>query len=93
MKPMGKGIFMEQNLIMCRSLTYAQRAMHTLERGGVTVSLIKVPQAISTTGCSYGIRVPARRLWYCLDLLRENHQSFGKVFRYLPDGSLEEIQV
>ena len=84
---------MEQNLIMCRSLTYTQRAMRILERGGVTVSLVKVPQTVSLTGCSYGLRVPARKLQFCLHLLREQNQSFGKVFRYLPDGSLEEIQV
>lgn len=84
---------MEQNLIMCRSLTYAQRAMRTLERGGVTVALLKVPQSVSQTGCSYGLRVPARYLDYCLRLLRENQNSYGKVFRYEFDGSLTEVNV
>ena len=83
---------MEQNLIMCRSLTYAQRAMRTLERGGVTVTLLKVPHSISQTGCSYGLRVPSRHLEYCLRLLSEKQNPYGKVFRYLADGSLTEVE-
>ncbi len=78
---------------MCRSLTYAQRAMRTLERGGVTVALLKVPQSVAHTGCSYGLRVPARYLEYCLHLLVENHNPYGKVFRYESDGSLTEVDV
>lgn len=84
---------MEQNLIMCRSLTYAQKAMRTLERGGVTVTLLRVPQSISQTGCSYGLRVSSRYLHYSLALLREKQNPYGKVFRYLSDGSLEEVDV
>ena len=84
---------MEQNLIMCRSLTYAQKAMRTLERGGVTVTLLKVPQFVSQTGCSYGLRIPSKHLMYSLALLREKQNAFGKVFRYLQDGSLEEVQL
>lgn len=84
---------MEQNLIMCRSLTYAQRAMRTLERGGITVSLLKVPQSVAQTGCSYGLRVPAHKLEYCLRLLREKQNPYGKVFRYQSDGSLSEVNL
>ena len=84
---------MEQNLIMCRSLTYAQKAMRTLERGGVSVTLLKVPQSVSQTGCSYGLRIPAKHLSYSITLLRDKQNAFGKVFRYMQDGSLEEVQL
>ena len=80
-------------MIMCLSLTYGQRAMRTLERGGVTVTLIKVPQSVSQTGCSYGLRVPSYRLDYCLRLLNEKQNPYGKVFRYLADGSLAEVEI
>ncbi|MBR4077106.1 MAG: DUF3343 domain-containing protein [Oscillospiraceae bacterium] len=83
---------MEQNLIMCRSLTYAQRALRTLERGGVSAVLLKVPQAVSHTGCSYGLRVSARYVELCLRLLNENHNPYGKVFRYETDGTLTEVE-
>ena len=84
---------MEQNLIMCRSLTYAQKAMRTLERGGVSVTLLKVPQSVSQTGCSYGLRVPGKHLSYSIALLNEKQNPFGKVFRYKQDGSLEEVRL
>lgn len=84
---------MEYHLIMCRSLTYAQRALYTLERGGVKVSLVKVPQSVSQTGCSYGVRIPSKNLRSSIELLRSKKVSFGKVFRYLYDGSLEEVDV
>lgn len=92
---MRKGIFImvEYHLIMCRSLTYAQRASYTLERSGVRVNLVKVPQSVSQTGCSYGVRIPSRYLRKSIELLREKNVPFGKVFRYLSDGALEEVEV
>lgn len=83
---------MEQYLIMCRSLTYAQRAVQTLERAGVPVHLTKLPQSIAATGCSYGVRVPARWLQSGLDLLARGGHSYGKIYRYQSDGSLKEME-
>lgn len=84
---------MEYHLIMCRSLTYAQRALYTLERGGVNVSLVKAPQAVSRTGCSYGVRVSSKRLQTSLALLKAKKVPFGKVYRYLSGGELEEVEL
>lgn len=84
---------MDYHLIMCRSLTYAQRALYVLERGGMKVSLVKLPQSISKTGCSYGVRVPSKRLHACIDLLQSKNVSYGKVFRYGTDGDVEEVGV
>lgn len=83
---------MGYHLIMCRSLTYAQRAVYYLERSGLTVSLVKVPQSVSQTGCNYGVRVPSKYVHRCLDILKKNHVLYGKVFRYLQDGELEEAE-
>ena len=35
---------MQRYLIMCRSLTYAQRASSALERAGITLSLIHISE-------------------------------------------------
>lgn len=83
----------EYHLIMCRSLTYAQRASYTLERSGVRVNLVKVPQSVSQTGCSYGVRIPSKVLHRSIAILKEKNVPFGKVFRYLSDGVLEEVDV
>ena len=42
-----------QYLIMCRSLTWAQRSAALLERGGITASVVKAPQGLSPSGCAY----------------------------------------
>ena len=34
-------------LIMCRSLTYAQRSSQVLERAGITATVLKAPQSVS----------------------------------------------
>ena len=84
---------MEYHLIMCRSLTYAQKAVYILERGGMSVNLVKVPQSVSKTGCSYGVRVPSYRVKECLMLLKAKQASYGKIFRYLSDGRMEEVEL
>ena len=46
-----------QFLLMYRSLTYAQRSARTLERAGVTGTVIRVPRTVSERGCGYGVLV------------------------------------
>ena len=40
-------------LILCRSLTYAQRSSRVLERAGITAVVRKAPLCVSKTGCTY----------------------------------------
>ena len=84
---------MDYYLIMCRSLTYAQRALYTLERSGISGSLVKVPQSVSQTGCSYGVKVPSRRVRDAVELLKKRQVPHGKIFRYLQDGMMEEVSI
>jgi len=84
---------MQRNLIMFRSLTYAQRAMHVLERGGVTVGLVKAPQSVSQAGCTYGLRLRSHQLQHSLALLKKHSLPYGKVYEYVTDSRLEEVQV
>ena len=48
------GVFNMQILIMCRSLTRAQRSELLLERRGIGASVVKAPQALRENGCGYG---------------------------------------
>lgn len=84
---------MEQSLIMCRSLTYAQAALRILERGGFTVQLVRAPRQISEKGCAYGLRVPRRHLVSCVELLQRSRRPIGKLYHYLPNGQLEEAEL
>ena len=40
-------------LIVCRSLTYAQRTAAVLERAGITARILRAPKSIAGEGCSY----------------------------------------
>ena len=47
-------------LIVCRSLTYAQRTASALERAGITAHILRSPKMISGKGCSHSVKVSER---------------------------------
>lgn len=78
-------------LIMCRSLTYAQRAARVLERAGITAIVTKAPQGVATEGCGYCVKVSERRLADALHALNNAGLAPGKVFLLGPDGAAQEV--
>lgn len=56
-------------LLLCRSLTYAQRTARYLEQKGFSASVTKAPRAESPHGCSYGVKIRARDSERCQALL------------------------
>jgi hypothetical protein len=83
---------MQYSLILCRSLTYAQRAAKTLERAGVTATVRKAPQGASDRGCTYAVKLRSASLDRALQLLKEAGVPYGKRFHIQPDGSLQEVE-
>ena len=83
---------MQYSLILCRSLTYAQRAAKTLERAGVTATVRKAPQGASDRGCTYAVKLRSASLDRALQLLKEAGIPYGKRFHIQPDGSLQEVE-
>ena len=83
---------MQYSLILCRSLTYAQRAAKTLERAGVTATVRKAPQGASDRGCTYAVKLRSASLDRSLQLLKETGIPYGKRFHIQPDGSLQEVE-
>lgn len=80
---------MTQYLIMCRSLTYAQKASKLLERSGFTVTVVKAPQTLSLSGCAYAVTVRGK-IYDAKQLLKKYEIPFGKVFRRLENGDYTE---
>ncbi len=78
-------------LIMFRSLTYAQRSAHLLERAGITAAVTKAPQGTTAQGCTYCVRISGGKLHRTLDLLESNHVTHGRILQRLPDGSYREL--
>ncbi len=79
-------------LIMCRSLTYAQRSARALENAGITSVVTKAPQSVSNAGCAYCVKVSERRLKEALSVLKGAGLSPGRVFLQDDSGEVNEIE-
>ena len=83
---------MPQYLIVCRSLTYAQRTRKSLERIGVTAVLVRAPAEATGTGCGYCVKLSGKKLGEALKALKNSALSPVKILIIRDDGSLEEVQ-
>ena len=83
---------MQHYLILCRSLTYAQRAQRAVERAGGTGTVVKAPQEVTGGGCTYGVRVPAGKFDLAVAAIRKTGLPMGKLYGYEPDGTLKEVR-
>ena len=82
---------MTQYLLMCRSLTYAQKAARILERSGYTVTVIKAPQALSSGGCAYAITLRAN-ISDVKQILKRYDVPYDKVFMRDENSDYREEQ-
>ena len=84
---------MAHYLLMCRSLTYAQRAARTLERYGITAIVTRGPQGLSREGCAYCVKISERRLADAVKVIR--NAGLGPVRVYLTEqtGAVREVEV
>ena len=80
-------------LIVCRSLTYAQRTAAALERAGVTAYLLRLPRAIAGEGCSHSVRVAERNLARALLVLERAGLSPKRVYIQAEDGACREVRL
>jgi len=80
-------------LIVCRSLTYAQRTAAALERAGISARTLRSPKSISGDGCSHCVRIARRDLDLGLEVLRRSDLTPKRVFAAVSDGSYMEISI
>jgi len=83
---------MTQYLIMCISLTNAQRSQRLLERAGINTSLVKAPQGLNTLGCGYSLSL-YKGVNEAVSLLRKNNMLKGKIFVKNPDSDYTEVKL
>lgn len=79
---------METLLIMCRSMTHAQRSQRLLERNGILSSLIKAPVGLTRTGCGYALLL-RRHGEESIRILRGAGLLSGKTYRKSNDSWVE----
>lgn len=78
-------------LIICRSLTYAQRTEAALARAGITALIRRSPKTIDSEGCSHSVKVSERNLAPALVVLARAGLSPKRVFIVAGDGSYKEV--
>ena len=80
-------------LIVCRSLTHAQRSAAALERGGITARILRSPKSIAGEGCSHSVKVSQRSLPEALRILQRAELSPKRIFITAGDGSYQEVEL
>ena len=63
---------MNHYLIICRSVTQAQRAGRLLSSYGITNQVFRTPVGLTERGCSYSVRVRSQQLDRAMGILRNN---------------------
>ncbi|MBR1565188.1 MAG: DUF3343 domain-containing protein [Oscillospiraceae bacterium] len=79
-------------LILCKSLTSAQRAALLLERRGIGAAVVKAPQHLRQNGCGYAVSL-YRRLGEAVSLMKDANLLTGKVYVRGDDGGYREASV
>ena len=67
-------------LIMCRSLTHAQRIANGLERAGIPARILRSPVEISHSGCSHSVKIPAQSLSRTLTVLNRMRLPYLGIY-------------
>ena len=80
-------------LIICRSLTYAQRTAQALERVGITAHILRTPKKIARTGCSHAVKISERYLSDGLLVLKKAEIWPKEIYVTLSDGSYRELEL
>ncbi|MFI3251474.1 MAG: DUF3343 domain-containing protein [Eubacteriales bacterium] len=80
-------------LIICRSLTYAQRTSKVLERAGITSYILRTPKSISGEGCGHGVKIAQKNLEKTLTTLHRNDLTPKKLYITFGDNSYREVEL
>ncbi len=78
-------------LMVCRSLTYAQRTAAMLERAGITARVLRSPKVIDREGCSHCVKIAERSLTPSLVVLNRVGLTPRRIFLQAGEGDYREV--
>lgn len=78
-------------ILMCRSLTIAQKAARKLQSNGIFATATKAPQSANPGGCTYGAKIGARNLRAALALLESENIPILKLLELDEAGGAREV--
>ena len=80
------GTSVEYDLILARSVTYAQRMQRALGRAGIACRIYRAPRELSAQGCAYAVQIRAGDLAQALTVI--HRESLDPVSVYLNQSGL-----
>lgn len=80
-------------LLVCHSLTYAQRTAAVLDRAGIRGQIYRTPKAISPEGCSHCVKIAQRNLSDALVVLNRMRLTPKRIYITSGDGSYREVSL
>ena len=80
-------------LLLCRSITHAQRMSRTLERAGITARFFRPPMGLTDRGCSYAVRIGGAYLSTAMGYLRAANLLPTRIFLENSGGTFSEVMM
>ena len=80
-------------LLICRSITYAQRTARALEKAGIRAVVIRLPKNISTDGCGYCVRVKEHGISEAVSVVRNAGLPPVRIFARNENGVYGEVDL
>ena len=80
---------MSHYLLICRSITYAQRASRALQRAGISNGIARVPAGMVRSGCGYAVRIRKEDLNRAIRAMALEHMRPEALFANDGNGYYE----
>ena len=77
-------------IIICRSITYAQRLQKMLSQAGFQGVVRRIPAISPGDGCGYGVRLPSNKMREVLNHLKTTDYTPQRIVCETEKGKLEE---
>lgn len=84
---------MKTYFVTFRSVTFAQRGEHVLQKSGIGCTLQRTPRWMEAQGCGYCLRLSIREVSQAVALLRQKQVPMRKIYLQLEDGDVQEVQM
>lgn len=80
---------MEDYLIVCYSITCAQRTSRVLQNAGIPNHMVHLPAGAARKGCGYAVQVAQGNVWRAMHLLKQQRLGDISLLRRTADGYTE----
>ena len=82
---------MNHALILCRSVTQAQRVSRGLAAVGISNRILRSPLGLTQRGCSYSVRIAGKHLTAAAEILKKLNLQPLRFFLSHTDGAYTEV--